>query len=163
MSTYINIHRIKDKVHDGECNIPFGTPFEVDADGFLYTTNEEGVAFRICWETSERAYRDFAYNADGCGEERKDIIKDCIDIMAHINKTEAFGSLLYDPVFMRYKKHKNDDTEWSWDRLKVHKAPISDLKYMLTVFKGMPKLIGGRPDNRPIIDLRYVRYKNLTN
>lgn len=161
MSTYINIHRIKDLVHDGECNIPFGTPFEVDSDGFLYTLDDEGKPFRVCWETSERAYRDFAYNADGCGEERKDVINDCIDTMSHINKDEHFGSLLYDPVCMRYKKNQNDSSEWSWDRLKVHKAPIADLKYMQTVFKSMPKMLGGVPDNRPIIDLRFVRFKAI--
>ena len=158
MSTYINIHRIKDRVHDGECNIPFGTPFDVDRDNFLYTTDKEGHAFRVCFESSERAYRDFAYNGDGHGEERKDIIKDCIDQMKHIDKSVQFGSLLYDPVFMRYKKNPLDDTEWSWDRLKVHKAPIEDLKYMLTVFKGMPKTLR-ETDNLPIIDLRFLRYK----
>ena len=143
MSTYINIRRIKDRVHDGEVNIPFGTPFEVDEDGFLYTMNGEQKV-RFCFETSERAYRDFAYNADGCGEERKDLIKQCIEQMKYIDKYNAFAGLIYDPTFMRYKKHPLDVTEWSWDREKVHKAPIADLKYMLVCFKAMPKMIGRR-------------------
>ena len=140
MSAYINIRRIHDRVHDGEVNVPFGTPFEVDEDGFLYTMNGE-TKVRFCFEKSERAYRDFAYNADGCGEERKDLIKQCIRQMQYIDKDNAFVNFIYDPTFMKYKKHPLDVTEWSWDREKVHKAPISDLKYMLTCFKSMPKII----------------------
>ena len=158
--TYINISRIKKLCHCGEVNIPFGTEFDVDDQGFLYTyINDEKK--QICLETSETAYKYFAYNVDGCGEERKDLIKQSVDVMGHIDKSVAFCGLLSDPIFMKYKKHPLDDSEWSWDRLKVHKAPISDLKYMLTVFKSMPKLIGPRRDDRPVVDLRYVRYKGL--
>lgn len=137
--TYINIKRIKQHCHCGEVNLPFGTEFDVDDQNFIYTI-QNGVKKQICWETSEFAYQYFAYNVDGHGEERMDLIRRCIDEMRLIDKSEEFGKLFDNFIAMKYKKNPLDMTEWSWDRLKVHKAPIEDLEYLLWVFKGMKKI-----------------------
>lgn len=136
---YINIHRIKRKVHCGEVNIPYGMEFDVDEQRFLYCV-QNGVKKRICWETSEFAYQNFAWNDDGNGVERIKLITECIDIMARIDKNTEFDKLFNDFVAMRYKDNPNDMETWSWDRYKVHHAPIEDLKYLRNVFKGMKKI-----------------------
>lgn len=130
MSKYINVIRIKgDKFIGGHVNIPYGTECKA-VDGVIIT-NQNGKDHPICLETSERAYRDFAYNEDGNGIERKKLINDCIDIMSTIpDKDVKFGFLFDDQIAMQYKKHPEDKTEWSWDRFKVHTAPIDDLRYL---------------------------------
>ena len=137
---YINIHPIHDKVHCGEVNFPFGTRFGVDSEGFIFTM-EDGVKKQVCLESSERAYRDFAWNDDDHGEERKDLINDIKDTMAKVDKAVGFEALYTDPIALKYKKHKNDMTEWSWDRAKVHKAPLEDLYYLQILVNGMPRII----------------------
>lgn len=137
--TYFNTKRIKQKVHCGEVNLPYGTFFDVDEQGFIYTI-KDGVKLQICWETSEFAYKNFAWDADGNGKERYQIINECIDLMAQIDKDTEFVKLFDDIVAMKYKKHPDDDSEWSWDRLKVHRAPIEDLRYMKRIFDSMKKI-----------------------
>lgn len=136
---YINIHRIKRKAHCGEVNIPYGTEFDVDEQRFLYCV-QNGEKRQICWETSETAYKDFAWDDDGNGVERMKLIEECIKLMARIDKDNEFEKLFVDLVAMKYKKNPNDDNEWSWDRYKVHHAPIEDLKYLKKVFEGMKKI-----------------------
>ena len=136
---YFNIKRIKQKVHCGEVNLPYGTEFDVDDQNFIYTI-QNGVKKQICWETSEFAYRNFAYDVDGNGKERMQLITECIEIMAQIDKDNEFGKLFDDIVAMRYKKNPDDDSEWSWNRLKVHQAPIEDLRYLENIFKDMKKI-----------------------
>lgn len=136
---YFNIKRIKQKVHCGEVNIPYGTEFDVDDQNFIYTI-QNGVKKQICWETSEFAYKNFAYDVDGKGKERIELITECIDIMSRIDKDNEFAKLFDDLTAMRYKKNPDDETEWSWNRLKVHQAPIEDLKYLKNIFKQMKKI-----------------------
>lgn len=135
---YINIHRIKRKVHCGEVNIPYGTEFDVDEQRFLYCI-QNGIKKQICWETSEFAYQNFAWNEDGNGIERMKLIDECIKLMAQIDKDVEFGKLFDDFVAMKYKKNPNDNTEWLWDRYKVHHAPIEDLVYLQKRFTTMRK------------------------
>ena len=136
--TYFNTKHIKQKVHCGEVNLPYGTFFDVDEQGFIYTV-KGGKKLQICWETSEFAYKNFAWDIDGNGKERHQIINECIDLMAHIDKDSEFVKLFDDIVAMKYKKHLDDDSEWSWDRYKVHHAPIENLKYLRDIFKGMKR------------------------
>ena len=63
-----------------------------------------------------------------------------LTVMAKVDKDNEFGKLFDDIVAMKYKKNPNDDTEWSWDRLKIHQAPIEDLRYLKRIFKGMKKI-----------------------
>ena len=136
---YINIKRIHGRVHCGEVNLPYDTEFDVDDQNFLYTTID-GVKKRICWETSEFAYQNFAYNEDGNGIERDKLIHECIDIMKDINKDVEFVKLFDDFVAMKYKDDPKDMKTWAWDRLKVHRAPLGDLRYLKGLFEGMEKI-----------------------
>ena len=133
---YILVKGMKKLCHCGEVNLPFGTPAFVQ-DKFICVRDGDTVK-PLCLEHSETAFRYFAWNGDEKGEERKDLINSCIDEMSRIyNKDEQFATLIFDPVCMRYKRNTLDDSEWIWDRDKVHKAPIGDLKYMLMIFKSM--------------------------
>ena len=60
--------------------------------------------------------------------------------MSRIDKDNEFAKLFDDLTAMRYKKNPDDETEWSWNRLKVHQAPIEDLKYLKNIFKQMKKI-----------------------
>lgn len=112
-----------------------------DNKTYIHNPIQNGVKKQICWETSEFAYKNFAYNVDGNGKERMQLITECIEIMAKVDKDNEFGKLFDDTVAMRYKKHPEDNTEWSWDRLRVHQAPIEDLKYLKTLLSGMKKIV----------------------
>lgn len=140
MSKYINICRVKaEDMICGYVNLPYGTECYSSYNGMLYFI-KDGEPKVLCSATSERGYQWFAYNEDGQGIERKRIINECIDIMAKMpDKDEKFGAFLYDAIAMKYKKNPNDMTEWSWDRAKVHTAPIADLEHirgMLLKMKG---------------------------
>lgn len=137
--TYFNTKRIKRRVHCGEVNLPYGTDFDVDEKGFIFTV-KDGIKQQICWETSDFAFKNFTWDVDGNGKERYQLINECVDIMSRIDKDTEFAKLFDDIVAMRYKKHPEDDTEWSWNRLKVHQAPIEDLRYLKQVFKGMKQI-----------------------
>lgn len=138
MSKYINIVRIKgDNFLCGHANFPYGTEFDTMANGAIYTIKDD-VVYPICFETSERAYTCFAYNEDGRGVERMAIINECIERMAKIvDKYNKFEVFTHDATAMKYKKHPEDLTEWSWDREKVHKAPVEDLERIREIVRGM--------------------------
>ena len=137
MRKYINIRRIKgDRFPCGHLNIPYGNEFYVE--GQFICIDMDGAKKPVCWETSERAYTDFAYDDDGRGIERKQLINECHDMMARIpNKDEEFVKFFDDAVAMRYKKHPKDTNEWSWDRYKVHTAPVEDLRHIKDVILTM--------------------------
>lgn len=140
MSKYITACRVKaDDMICGYVNLPWGTECEAAENGMLYFV-KDGKPKVLCSATSERGFRWFAYNADGKGIERKRIINECIRIMTDMpDKDEKFAAFLYDATAMRYKKNPNDMSEWSWDRAKVHTAPIIDLEHirgMLFKMKG---------------------------
>ena len=125
---YINIKRVKGKFHCGEVNIPWGTEFYVSEDGFISVLYKDREC-KLCWETSENAYRYFAYNDDGQGELRKKLINETHDLMAQVRDRDVeFERFFHSQTALKYKKDPNNDTEWSWNRLKVHTAPIADLE-----------------------------------
>lgn len=131
MSKYITACRVKtDDMICGYVNLPWGTECETAENGMLYFI-QDGTPKVLCSATSERGYQWFSYNEDGQGIERKRIIKECVDIMAKMpDKDEKFAAFLTDATAMKYKKRPDDTIEWSWDRAKVHTAPISDLEHI---------------------------------
>lgn len=139
MAKYINIVRVKaDDLICGHANIPYGKDIEQEDNGVLYYVDKKGEKLYLCMATSERGYKWFAYNEDGKGVERKAIINECIDKMSvMINKETKFEAFLYDATAMKYKKHPEDTTEWSWERSKIHTAPIEDLLHIRDMLDGM--------------------------
>ena len=123
----------------GYVNLPYGTECETDDNGFLFY-EKNGEKKILCRATSERGYQWFAYNDDGLGRERKDLIKECIQIMtAMLDKDEKFAEFLSDATAMKYKRYPDDCTEWSWNREKVHTASISDLEHIREMLKDMSR------------------------
>jgi hypothetical protein len=131
MSKYINITRVKaDDMICGRVNIPCGTEFQTDENGLLYFI-KDGEKKYLCKATSERGFQWFAYDEDGNGRKRSDLIKECRNIMAAMpDKNEKFEAFFSDFTAMKYKKFPEDMREWSWNREKVHTAPLSDLEHI---------------------------------
>lgn len=145
MSKYINICRVKaEDMICGYVNLPYGTECYSSDNGMLYFI-KDGEPKILCSATSERGYRWFAYNDDGKGKERKDIINDCIRIMAGMpDKDEKFAEFLCDATAMKYKKYPENCTEWSWDRAAINTAPIEDLEHIRSMLLKMKGLFRNR-------------------
>ena len=88
-SEYISIKRLKDKVVDGDVNIPAFTLFDVDEDNFIYYI-KDGEKIRICWKTSQRAFDYFSYNADGYGELRYKLLTEIFYLISRLTNDEKF-------------------------------------------------------------------------
>lgn len=138
---YTNMKRIKgDMFPCGHLNIPYGkSSYLIDHRGFICFVDEKGNHKTICLETSEFAYTNFAYDADDRGVDRFELINKNIEVMSKIfDKDRYFAEFFHDGIAMKYKKNDNPD-EWTWNRLAVHKAPISDLEHILELVKDMYK------------------------
>lgn len=130
--TYINIIELDRETIDGHIKIKTGTTFWVDENKYIFTYI--GIKkYRVCWITSQNAFEYFAYNTDGNGYLRKDLLNSIYELLKNVDKETILQPLYNNNVAIKYCKYSQNQEEWIWDMYLLNTAPISDLESIMSI------------------------------